>query len=117
MTQETCASGCFGLRLLYLTVFQKKLHVQCSLVCAVAHQFGCVGCKLNCVARMCCHVFLLCIAPAFFLLIYLTTTRYYIRQLTQDFSHWVHSVLAIHNIIMDNNSGPPASLSQSGCGQ
>ena len=24
MTKEACASGCFGLRLLYLTVFQKR---------------------------------------------------------------------------------------------
>ena len=45
-----CASGCFGLRRLYLTAFQKKLLVQCSLVSAVARQFGCVGCKFNCVA-------------------------------------------------------------------
>ena len=31
-----------------------------------AHQFGCVGWKLNCVVRIWCHVFPLCIAAAFF---------------------------------------------------
>ena len=97
-------------------MFQKKLHVQCSLVSAVARQFGCVGCKFNCVATMCCHIFPLWIAAAFFtdllnhncLIAGISYIRYYIRQLTQDFTHWVHRILAIHDIIMDNNSGPPS---------
>ena len=63
VTKEACASGCFGLRLLYLTVFQKSC--MCSVVLFVL-----LLVSLAVLGASCCYDVLsylpLCIAAAFF---------------------------------------------------